>query len=341
MTYDFPASPTNGQLYPAVAATGQSQYQYNSSIGAWDLVTSPFITSLVAYQFQARASISNTDPVGTGTTSTIYLHPFNGNAIGLFNTTTSKWDIHYLTSVISFAVGTMTDNLPYDLFIYDNSGTLTIEKVAWTNASTRATALVTQNGVYVKTGELNKRYFATCFSKGSNTIQVDNGVINVAYNVTYYNDIAYCGLINYYNAVPIIINKLDTAVNQLQNGNGLVPSTSVVMNYNANNPNISKFEYATTGLKNKLVNYKYNTNIINNVPTGIVLYVVDDYSWTSGINGLYGGSHANGTNAASILHCSASKLGINGYDKFAIKGFYGSNGSYASYVQSWQLETWY
>jgi hypothetical protein len=52
-------------------------------------------------------------------------------------------------------------NTLYDIFLYDNSGTLALEAVAWTNDTTRATALVQQDGVYVKTGDTTRRYLGT------------------------------------------------------------------------------------------------------------------------------------------------------------------------------------
>jgi hypothetical protein len=54
-----------------------------------------------------------------------------------------------------------TASTPYDVFVYDNAGTLTLEKLAWTNDTTRATALTTQDGVYVKSGATTRRYLGT------------------------------------------------------------------------------------------------------------------------------------------------------------------------------------
>src|SRR4029077_7974564 len=49
--------------------------------------------------------------------------------------------------------------LPYDVFIVD--GTLALELVAWTNATTRATALALQDGIPCKSGALTRRYLGT------------------------------------------------------------------------------------------------------------------------------------------------------------------------------------
>ncbi len=53
------------------------------------------------------------------------------------------------------------------MFLYDDEGTLTLELVVWTDDTTRATALATQDEVYVKTGSTNKLYLGTVYANGS------------------------------------------------------------------------------------------------------------------------------------------------------------------------------
>ena len=51
----------------------------------------------------------------------------------------------------------------YDVFTFTADGvTVQLEALAWTNDTTRATALVRQNGVWVKTGALDRR-FVGCY----------------------------------------------------------------------------------------------------------------------------------------------------------------------------------
>jgi hypothetical protein len=47
------------------------------------------------------------------------------------------------------------------VFVYANAGTPTLEATAWTNDTTRATALVAQNGVLVKSGATTRRYIGS------------------------------------------------------------------------------------------------------------------------------------------------------------------------------------
>jgi len=103
----------------------------------------------------------------TGATS-IYFTPYLGNRISLYDG--ANWKFYTFTER-TLALGTLTASLPYDVFIYDNSGTLTMESLAWTNGTTRATALVLQDGVLSRTGSLTRRYLGTFFTTATTTTE--------------------------------------------------------------------------------------------------------------------------------------------------------------------------
>lgn len=86
--------------------------------------------------------------------TTLYFTPYAGDQIALYNGTT--WDLITFAE-ISIAVPATTSTM-YDVFVYNSGGTATLELLAWTNDTTRATALVLQNGVLCKTGALTRRY---------------------------------------------------------------------------------------------------------------------------------------------------------------------------------------
>jgi len=116
----------------------------------------------------------------TGAT-TIYFTPYKGNRIDLFDGT--NW-IRFTFSQLSLALGTLTSGLPYDVFVYNNAGTLTLEFTAWTNGTTRATALAYQNGVLCKTGALTRRYLGTFYTTSTTT--TEDSIAN-RYLWNYYN----------------------------------------------------------------------------------------------------------------------------------------------------------
>jgi hypothetical protein len=60
----------------------------------------------------------------------------------------------------------------YDVYLYDNSGTITLELVAWTDNDTRATTLTTQDGIQVKSGDATRRYLGMMKLSGSARTEV-------------------------------------------------------------------------------------------------------------------------------------------------------------------------
>lgn len=110
-----------------------------------------------------RLSLSSTLPVSvsdvTAATS-VYLHPYVGNRIALWNSNASAWEDLFIDSAQSVAVPSTT-NTPFDIFAYSSGGKVLLETTNWTNDTTRATGLTTQNGVLVKSGDVTRRYLGT------------------------------------------------------------------------------------------------------------------------------------------------------------------------------------
>lgn len=89
--------------------------------------------------------------------TTMYLTPFRGNRVSLFDGT--RWR-KYVFSEVSIACPSVSSTV-HDVFLYDNAGTLTLDATAWSNDTTRATALTTQDGILVKSGATGRRYVGT------------------------------------------------------------------------------------------------------------------------------------------------------------------------------------
>ena len=64
-------------------------------------------------------------------------------------------------SEITLSLAGLLSNTNYDIFVYDNAGSATLEAVAWTDNITRTTSLTTQDGIYVKSGDSTRRYVGT------------------------------------------------------------------------------------------------------------------------------------------------------------------------------------
>jgi hypothetical protein len=109
-----------------------------------------------------RLTLTTGTPVTTSdvtNAATLYFTPYKGNRIALYDG--SNWHV-YASAEMSIAVPAVTQT--HDVFCYDNSGVPTLEVLAWSSQTARATALTTQDGVLVKSGAVTRRYVGTIFS---------------------------------------------------------------------------------------------------------------------------------------------------------------------------------
>lgn len=99
---------------------------------------------------QGRLTLTSGDPTPTTdvtAATTVYWTPFKGNKTSLYDGT--RWKL-YGVSEISLALGTIINAQAYDIFIYDNGGTVTLELLEWANAT--ATMTIAAPGVVTWTG---------------------------------------------------------------------------------------------------------------------------------------------------------------------------------------------
>lgn len=131
-----------------------------------------------------RLTLTTGTPVTTSDVTgatTVYASPYKGNSIALYDGT--NW-VKRTSAEMSIAIPVAALTM-YDVFCYDNSGTPTLELAAWTNTTTRATALVMQNGVLCKTGALTRRYlgsFLTTAVAGQTSDSLTNRLVWNYYN---------------------------------------------------------------------------------------------------------------------------------------------------------------
>jgi hypothetical protein len=132
-----------------------------------------------------RLSLTSGTPVtvsDVATATTLYAAMYKGNQISLY--ANSRWQVA-LSGEMSLALGTLVANKNYDVFCYLNAGVPALELgAAWTNDTTRATALDYQDGVLVKFGDATRRYLGT-FRTISTTETCDTERRRLVWN--YYN----------------------------------------------------------------------------------------------------------------------------------------------------------
>lgn len=113
-----------------------------------------------------RLTLTSGTPVISSVTAatTLYLTQYKSNTIHLYSG--SAW-VKFNVNEVSLSLSGLAANTNFDIFAYNNAGTVTLEATAWTNDTTRATALVRQDGIWVKSGATTRRYVGTIRTTGT------------------------------------------------------------------------------------------------------------------------------------------------------------------------------
>lgn len=179
----------NGTATPSFVAPSTSGNLLSSNGTTW-VSTAP--TAAVPQALgvaEGRLTLTSGTPVTTADVSaavTAYYTPYIGNAIVLYDGT-SAWAKYTFTELTISLVG-LTASKPYDVFAYNNAGTVAIETLVWTSGTARATALVYQNGVLVKSGATTRRYLGTIYINSTGGQTDDTFTKRFVWN--YYNRVA-------------------------------------------------------------------------------------------------------------------------------------------------------
>lgn len=121
-------------------------------------------------------AITNADV--TGATS-IFAEPVNGGVVSVYKDVAGTIPRIMLLqpSTLSLALGTLASAvIPNDVFAYDaGAGSLGLEKLAWTNATTRATAIVASNGRWYKSADYSRLFVGTFYPTATTTTEDSGG----------------------------------------------------------------------------------------------------------------------------------------------------------------------
>ena len=144
----------------------------NSANSAWvvkDIINKVYTVDNATNDFRLSVVSGNPNPINSSSCS-VYMTPYKGNTIALYDTTNQIWD-YFITTQIAISVSGLNVGSLYDVFAYNN-GVLgvAIQTVEWTNTTTRATALAYKDGVLVKTDNYSRRYLGTFFVSATNVV---------------------------------------------------------------------------------------------------------------------------------------------------------------------------
>lgn len=126
------------------------------------------ITLLDIGNCQGRLSLTSGTPVTTAdvtAATSVFFEPYRGYQCAVYDGS-ATWLGRTFTE-LSVSIAGFAANSNFDVWLYDSSGTLTLETLVWSSDTARATALTTQNGVLVKSGATTRRYLGTFRTTGT------------------------------------------------------------------------------------------------------------------------------------------------------------------------------
>jgi hypothetical protein len=214
---DFYWDYTNSILY-VCTTTG------SSSTAVWTAVNASAATPATPAP-QGRLSLTPSTPVLVSDTTNngVYYTPYVGNLIPVYNGSTmipTTFSELFLTPVASHAANTI-----YDVFVFSNSGVLTlVTGPAWNTSTAGAgargtgagtTQLTRVQGLWTNAVSMSARNGSTTYTVGANlgtyvgSIFIDSGGTSTTRHIGYGQSRKW-GLWNAYNRVPIFIQAGDS-----------------------------------------------------------------------------------------------------------------------------------
>jgi len=209
---------------------------------AWNCQTSLQTQTLLSIFAKpgGRLTLTSATPVMTATASaqtsvfyapyvSPYVPIYNGTQVGIYQFTSSNSDTVGLTLTLG---SNWAANAAYDVFVFLNSGTVTLCTVTWTNTTTRATALAifggiltngasatcrTTNAATVTLAQNQGTYLGSFYTNGS------TGTVDYIFGAAASGGTAASlGIWNYYNRVMVVTTVTDTNGSYTSNQNGTI-----------------------------------------------------------------------------------------------------------------------
>jgi len=196
--------------------------------------------------------VPNSDQTGV---TNIYLTPYKGNKISLFDSTGTSWNVR-TSAEIAIPVPAVANQM-YDVFAFDLNGVVAINLTPWTSDLSRATTLSLQNGVYVRTATGGYLRYLGSFRTTTVAGQTEDSA-------------AKRYIWNYYNRV-----RRDMRVN-IVGGTAYVYSTGVARQANNNAANQLDF---VQGVAEDAITAQIGADVINTVSPAF-------YACFVGVNGI-------------------------------------------------------
>jgi hypothetical protein len=243
-----------------------------------------------------RLTLTTGVPVTTAdvtAATTVYWTPYKGNQVQLWDG--AAW-VSYTSAEISIALGTLTAALCYDVFMYQNAGAPTLEILAWTSATARATAVTLQDGRYCKSGDKTRLYLGTFYTTSTTTTEDSGGGVTTQVGGKRF-------LWNYYNRVKRSAAVIDTT-------DSWVYTTATIRQANAAAGN--KVEYLV-GIAEDACEFQVHCEVNRATATTIAFSGIGMDSTTVFSGQLYGSYNNNNLGVICGIHSSHAAIPAVGY----------------------------
>lgn len=281
-----PSSLSANRTYTLPSADGSAdQLLKTNGSGTWSFVS---ISSLSGVP-NARIGIpggrlGHSAYADATITTNLYYYPYISNTIPLYYN--SAWGWYSIGNGVSCTIASLTSGKLNDIFAYYNGSSVIIYGVAWTNDTTRATALTTQDGVYVLSGDATRRYLGTVYVNVSSQIldltrtrhvynmynKLPRIISTGSFSDTSYNTASY----RQYNGsasadieiVNGLANTLQVGVSARATVQSDTASTTIAIGIGLDSTTVNDGDYDLASTPNGLVNFVHRAEYSTNIAVG-------------------------------------------------------------------------
>jgi microcystin-dependent protein len=136
---------------------------------------------------QIRLSLTTNPVPVAGVTdiasSTLYIHPYNGNAVTLFDRASNKWVPYTITTPIPVSLNGLAAYTNYDIFLYSLNGKIAASFNPWSDSTIGAQPPVKDNtrGTLTQVGDVTKKYVGCLRTTAAGTCELKFGYAGQQY----------------------------------------------------------------------------------------------------------------------------------------------------------------
>jgi hypothetical protein len=141
---------------------GDSLVKLNSNFSGLDTDVLGLVNLTGILASNIRISLDPSTPVVTSdikNATVLYVHPYKGNTVSIYNTQLSKWLTYTLNAPIAASLSTLTADITYDVFLGYVNGNFSVTFDPWpvNNIGSQPPARTYVNGIAVKSNDASRR----------------------------------------------------------------------------------------------------------------------------------------------------------------------------------------